>query len=452
MATLRLRKRGAAKPRQLELTSVNPRGPWFNERRALEVFRVLADCWEHRDDPLRGGFYAGLTAPQQIYTPSVLRADPIKLGQYLFFQSLTMRGGINSDDAFRSTRILWEHHPHLFDPHIVAAMPEAKFFRAIREVARDFQGADSEKGAGTYSYKLEEHVDNWRENAGTLIRIFDGDIQNVYRAVTSREHRPEASRFEATFRAVDGTFAGMQRKIFSLLTLWLQEFGLVERFALPLIVDFHCLRILFEHEILLAPFARLGPGNTKNRARRRPPGMRRYPAVRVSNRLVDAVIRWSEDFLVRHGLDSYPVSHGLWFLSRELCADYYGNKSFAKSDRKRRAVTARLVKDEELRSVTSWPMSYRDSCRFCPVEATCRIRIPAGPYYDWGVMVRAGEHLTYPGRAPELMPGWRQLPGRYRNAKSRRGLARRPAAKPRAQNGHQLKLFQARKRQPGQKP
>ncbi len=448
MATLRAAARGAAKPRQLEIKAVQ--SPWFHERRALEVFRTLGDCWNHRADPLRGGFCAGLTPPQRISTPTALRADPLKLGHYFFFQALTMRGGINSDDAFRSTRILWEHYPHLFDPRTVAAMPEAEFIRAIREVARKFQGADSEKGAGTYSYKLKEHVDNWRENADALIRAFDGDIRNVYRTDPPHAHRPEASRFEATFRGVAGAFAGMQRKIFSLLTMWLQEFGLVEEFPLPLIVDFHCLRILFEHEIILAPFARLGPGTTKNRARRRPPGMRRYPAVRISNRLVDAVIRWSEGFLVRHGLNSYPVSHGLWFLSRELCADYYGNTSFAKQKPKRRAVTARLVTDEELRSVTSWPASYRDSCRFCPVEATCRVRIPAGPYYDWGVMVRAGEHLTYPGRAPELVPGWRWLPARFRNAKARNGLGRRPPPSPPLTNGDQLLLFPRRKRRVAQ--
>lgn len=442
MATSRRTERGAAKPRQLELKALRPHGPWFNERRALEVFRTLAECWEGRADPIRGGFLAGLVVPQQAYTPTCLRSDPVKFGHYLFFQALTMRGGINSDDAFRATRMLWTQHPHLFDPVVVAQMPEAEFFRAIRRTAREFQGADSAEGAGTYSYKLEEHVDHWRENAGRLNRDFGGDVRAIYAGVRG---------FEEGFGRVDGVFGGMRRKIFSLLTMWLQEFGLIPKFPLPLIVDFHCLRVLFEQEILLAAAFRLGPGKSKNPARRRPSALRSYRAVRITERLVDEVTWWSQDFLIRHRLDSYAVSHGLWFLSRELCAAYHGNKSFGKPDPKRRAVTARLVTDEELRVLDNWPRNYRDPCRFCPVETTCKVRIPAGPYYDWGVMVQTGEHVPYPGRKQELAADWRWLPALFRNAKARNGLARRPPASPPPTSDNQLLLFPRQKRR-GNRP
>lgn len=438
MATSRRTERGAAPPRQLELTALRPHGPWFNERRALEVFRVLAHSWENRDDALCGGFYAGLIPPQQEYTPDELRGKPLELGRYFFFQALTMRGGINSVDAFRATRMLWEKHPVLFDPVQVVETPEAEFLRAIRQTAHELQGARGTKGAGTYSYKLEENVNHWRENARRLIKEFGGDIRTIYQGVRG---------FEEGFARVDGVFKGMRRKIFSLLTMWLQEFGLIPEFALPIIVDFHCLRVLFEQEILLARPFRLGPGKSKNPARRRPPALRNYLAVRITERLVDEVIWWSQDFLIRHRLDAYAVSHGLWFLSRELCAAYHGNKSFGTPDPKRRAVTARLVTDEELRAMRAWPRTYRDPCRFCPVEDTCRVRIPAGPYYDWGVMVHAGAHIPYPGRRDELATDWRWLPARFRNAKARNGLARRPTATPKpVPNNNQLQLFLTRTR------
>ena len=265
-----LQKRGAATPRQTSLGThrFGSRGIWFDEERALLVFTTLAHEWtESRINPGRGGFYSRLVAPQQRWTPSELRGDPRLLGQWLFFAAIPMRGGINSDDAFRFLKALWQSRPRLFNPHTVAGMSENDLITAFEEIGAAFQRSSGAKRAGTFSYKKEEHARHWRQNAITLVERWDGDVRAIYRGVTG---------FEDAFKHTG--FRGMRRKIFALLSLWLQEFCLIPAFPLPIVVDFHCLRALLEHEILVAPHERFGPGSPRIPERRRPRSL--PPAVR----------------------------------------------------------------------------------------------------------------------------------------------------------------------------
>ena len=116
----------------------------------------------------------------------------------------------------------------------------------------------------------------------------------------------------------------------------------------------------------------------------------------------------------------YDVAHGLWYLSRTLCASYQGNRSKEKRLEGRRTITEFLVDAEALKRGEGWPKNYRDPCRFCPVERTCKVAIPSGPYFDWGVMVKAGRHVRYPFRQKRFGGiSWRAMPGSFRSSKNR---------------------------------
>lgn len=388
----------------------------FDEKRALEVFQVCERVWREGQ-----GFFAGLKSPQQRYTPEEIRENPLELSHWFFTVSIPMRGGINSEDAFRFMRLLYRQNPPLFAPESLVEIPSGDIIRAIRHTA-GFQnsgsGSRGQKRAGTLSYKLEEHIQAWKQNAVVLLKQWKGDIRQVFEGTRS---------FEEAFRRIDSSkqnparFVGMRRKIFSLLATWLQEFDLIHKFQLPLIVDFHVMRVLLEQEILLPQWVELGPGKSSRPERQRPETLWSYKAVKVTESVVNQVIAWSLEFLAAHNLSAHDVSHGLWFLSRELCASYYGNRSFSKKTGNKAGVTQRLVKPDMLVAIGGWPARYRDPCWFCPLEQTCAISIPAGPYYDWGVMVNAGPHVHYPGRHP-LLPGvdWQAMPVRFRNSKNRR--------------------------------
>jgi len=351
-------------------------------------------------------------APQRQWLPPDIGDDPIKLGHWFFFMSLPMRVGINSDDAFRFMYELYLDNPDLFNPYTVMKISPKDVLAVVKKVARRIHpgGSQGDKKEGTFSYQSNQHSNIWVDNSARLVNFWGGDIRNVFWGITE---------FEEAFRRIDHErnpvgFRGMRRKIFSLLTMWLQEFALIHKFPLPLIVDFHAIRLLLQLRILAVEYKPLGPGNSKREERMRPQSMWHYLAIRITEKIVDEVIIWSQRFLMQHGLDPYDVGHGVWFLSRELCKNYYGNRSIERRLGKRRTVTERLITDEELKSLSSWPANYRDPCQFCHVENMCKIRIPAGPYFDWGVMVNAGKHVTFPGRSEALSVITRDMPVSFR--------------------------------------
>ncbi|MBI2097263.1 MAG: hypothetical protein HYT40_03940 [Candidatus Sungbacteria bacterium] len=410
MAARRDNRRGAALPRphQLQIGTFYSRSVWFDEERARIIF---AEAGERYRKGVGYNFGLQQIQPQHVYTPpSLIAIGGRDLANWFFFLSLSQRGGLNSDDSIRLTRAVWDRRPDLFDPKHVALLHAAEIRRAIIGVAVEFYPQlNGETRAGSLSYKLKEFARHWRLNAMALDQYWGGDIRNLF---------AESRTFEEYFLLIDrGSqkkpedkrigFYGMRRKIFSLLAFWLIEFQLVRRFRTPLVVDFHVLRVLLQLRILGVTWRRLGPGDPKIMARRRPRALWKYPAVHIHEGLVNQVIAWSYEFLIRHELDPFDVHNGLWNLSRTLCASYYGNKSrtvrrFDPAAKKWHAVTARLVKVSQLHNVSAWPQSYRDLCRYCPFEEYCGLAIPAGPYYDWGEGVNAGPHVVFPGRQPAL--------------------------------------------------
>ena len=414
-----LKTTGAAMPRpsQLLLGMHYTKTVSFDEERARTVFREVGDRYR-----MGVGFFSGVRRiqPQHLYTPAELKElGGLELANWFFFLSISQRGGLNSDDSIRLTRAVWDRRPDLFNPPQAAALSPREIRRAILGVAAEFYPKISgATGGGSLSFKLREFARHWRLNAAALDAHWGGDVRNVF---------TEPRTFEEYFLLIDrGSqkppkqnprgFYGMRRKIFSLLIFWLIEFELVSYFRIPLVVDFHVLRALIQLGVLQVNWKPLGRGNPKIEARLRPRALRQYPAVHVHETLINQVIGWSCDFLIRENLSPFDVGNGLWNLSRVLCASYYGNKSesvrrFDPEARKWHNVTAKLVNSAKLNRVSAWPKNYRDLCRYCPFERYCGLAIPAGPYYDWGQNVNAGEHVVYPGREATLggIP-WYDLP------------------------------------------
>src|SRR3989338_1419655 len=384
-----------------------------NEKLAFKFFKTLGVWWQEKR-----GFYADLIPPQRRWFPEELRSDPQKLGWWFFCVAIPIRGGINSDDAFRFVYELYRDRPDLFNPYVAMYMEPEEIAGATEKVAMRIHpgGSQGEKQKGTFSYQSYQHERIWIHNAKVLVEHWGADLRNVFEG---------ALDFEKAFAKIDHKrskkgFRGMRRKIFSLMTTWLIEFGLVPDFQLPLIIDFHAMRLLLMHEIIQVEFSELGPGKPRDPLRIRPESMWKHAAVHISEPFVDQVIFWTLAFLKKYKRllpCQYDIAHGKWFLSRVLCPDYYGNRSFEQKheDGKRRGLTERLVSDEELLEIETWPVSYRDPCRLCPVEESCKARFPQGPYFDWGAMVRAGDHITYPLRKvePHFRIITRDMPGTF---------------------------------------
>lgn len=345
----------------------------FNASRAKEVFGILDAAWKNRS-----GIFKNAILPEDRW---LAPEDFKEHANWLFYAALPMRGGLISESPFKWLFKIREIFPGLFEPETVVEKwtPERikiAFAEASKEILNG-NGTGEPEGAGVLSYKGEEHCKAWYENSLVLVRYWGGDLRNVFWGVTE---------FEEAFRRVDhkknlAGFKGMRRKIFSLLTIWLQNRDLIPVFPTPIPVDFHALRVLWATGILEVESGEFHPNGNH------PAQIRGKQAVRIYEGFVDAVAKWSQTFITKNGFSHRNINPALWFLSRMLCAGHFQNSS-----RKR----GELIEAEELTELMRWPRTYQDPCAHCPIEKFCAWAIPAMPYYRWGLLVRLGERVDYP--------------------------------------------------------
>lgn len=353
----------------------------FNEKIALEVFRILDDAWANKK-----GIFSDIILPQDLWISKNLWKSFSEKDQanFLFYGSLPMRGGLVSEDPFKWLWALRQKFPEMFDPKIVSEKwsPE-KIKKAFKSVTKELLNGigTGKKGGGALSYKMKQHAENWYKNSKNLYRFYESDIRNVF--------KHGVIDFEEAFRRIDykrsgACFFGMRRKIFSLLTIFLQEKNLIPVFPTPIPVDFHALRILWSTKILILrdwakPF--------KPTQKKHPKQLKGKLSIRVWESLTDQTAKWSQEFLEKHKISHLNINPALWVLSRSLCSEHLQTSS--RKDGKEFFTKGRLMKNPNL-----WPKNYKNPCSFCFVEKFCKYAIPAAPYYTGGLLIRM-ERVPY---------------------------------------------------------
>ncbi len=369
----------------------------FNEVNAHQVFGILDKMWVQK----KGIFKKNNVLPENRY-PVI--ADEREYANFLFCAALPMRGGVISDSPFRWLWELRRKFPSLFEPEAVAKLwlPEEILdaFRTVTVKVLNGNGI-GEKGYGVLSMHAEQHAKNWYENLSVLHRSWGGDIRNVFLSV---------SDFEEAFARIDykrseKPFKGMRRKIFSLLTIWLQEKELIPLFPTPIPVDFHALRILWATEVIDFAFAKPFVPREKHS-----PQLSGKIAVRMFEGYIDQVAIWSQKFIQKNGFSHMNINPAIWILSRVLCAENFQNSS--RKDGKRYFEAGEIMKNPDI-----WPNKYRDPCLSCPLEYFCKWAIPSAPYYRWGLLTRISERVAYNGPNLRLPFNWVEIP--YFNPKKR---------------------------------
>jgi len=347
----------------------------FDEKRAREVFQILENGWQRRN-----GIFNGIVLPQDRWDAPV---DNREHANWLFYTALPMRGGIMSEEPFKWMWKLKQRFPELFEPaEIAGKWTLEKMKEAFIEVTAEILNGNGvgEMGAGALSWNMDEHIRSWHKNSVVLSRYWGSDIRNIFWGVTE---------FEEAFRRVDHYhvetgFKGMRRKIFSLLTIWLQERNLIPLFPTPIPIDFHALRILWGTEVLKLN----GLAKPFNPASYQAEQLRGKTALRISEKFMDAIAKWSQKFIHKSGFSHMNINPAIWVLSRSMCSEHVQTSS--KKD------GSLYAKADLLKNVSAWPKKYKDPCSYCPVEKWCKWAIPAAPYYRWGMLVRAGKRVLYP--------------------------------------------------------
>ncbi|MEK7555339.1 MAG: hypothetical protein AAB516_00755 [Patescibacteria group bacterium] len=346
----------------------------FNEKIAVRVFGILAEIWHKKK-----GIFSKVVLPQDIYLPKF--KNNRDMANWFFYSALPMRGGLISEDPMKWLFALYKANPEIFNPVEVSVKWNAeKILDAFKNVTSGIINGNGKgkNGGGALSYKMDEHARAWYENSVVLSKYWGGDLRNVYWGCID---------FEEAFRRVDyyrtkAGFKGMRRKIFSLLTIWLQEKNLIPIFPGPIPVDFHALRIMCSTDIIdfkktAKPFIRK---NSKH-----PEALAGKLTIRISEKFMDTAAKWTQKFLYKSNLSYMYVNPAVWVLSRELCAKHVQNASRSNGSK---------FNETEIEKFSS--KKYREPCGSCPIEEFCKWSFPAAPYYKWGLLTRIGKRVSHP--------------------------------------------------------
>lgn len=377
--------------------------PRFDEDRAVQLFTILQNLWDNKEH-----VFNGIVLPQDRWP---IPDDPVQAANYFAYAAITQRGGVVSEDPFKWVNHLREKHPDLFDPFAVASRwtpqriedviklavierrswapgPEqVTFFKLTQKKKKKRRGKNKEL------YKLDEFAASWFENSVTLAERWNGNTLNIFDGV---------EEFEEAFARIDHknkvnkglrAFIGIRRKIFSLLTIWLQEKGFIPVFPTPIPVDFHAQRLLFGTHVVepdgLQPF---------QGKKIHPPDFNGRNIVRVTERITDIIALWSQPFMVKHGFSHLSINPALWVLSRELCPRELQTKGTGRGrkESRRSRKKIKLLYPEVLEArPDKWPSGYVDVARACPLSHLCSMAIPSSPFYAFGMLLLL-RRIAYP--------------------------------------------------------
>ncbi len=317
-----------------------------NRERVVEVFGLQLDAFYHNGHPYDLPDAILPQAPENL--PESLRT---KIGSrehamFLFILCYWMRGGIKSYAATRALTRLYDRHPHIFLPESEPEINEDELLQWLKDVGLNFIAKEVSKKA-------------WKRNLRTIARLYAGDPRNIFAGINTYEEACERIQNKR-----GKGFYGFQEKMVSMIIYFFMDAGIVDRWHFPIPVDFHVLRTVFAHEIVIADAEEKGVN-----------GFYTKPILATVREL-------SYDYCVKDNVDPVDLCSAVWLYSGIMCSEHPGNQS--KSGRNR-------GRDTEIWPVERWTLShtraFERTCRVCSLRSTCRWCVPAKEYYIGGRVV-----------------------------------------------------------------
>lgn len=325
--------------------------------KADQVFGRLMELYKANGDP-----YSRPTTvlpEDERFLPSNLEVGGAAEARYWFALCYYMRGTVDSVLAARLLAEVHEAEPDIFNfPH-AAALSEQQLSRILVANGLPHMAATSAR--------------HWVYNAQYLIERKITDPCKLYKDVTSYEQL--CGRITP--------LKGFQKKMVSMLTYYYDVRGLVEiaDYAVP--VDFHVMRIVNAHEMLIynAP----------------PPGGN-YGTEVAQNAARELTTAYAE----RHQVKVKDLAAAIWLFSSAMCA--------------LSPVTAMSTETYEARSTKfswvepNWNLAqlrnYNASCGRCPIASTCEWAIGSPPWYRAGVLLARDRRRKDPRLTPLSLFGF----------------------------------------------
>ncbi len=303
----------------------------------------------------------GAVIPQEII-PEAIRQNPEELYNFYFYICLYMRGGIESLQAFRAVLRMRDDHPQIFDPIVAQHLTHAE----LRPIIARYVGWDSKAVARFWIENSRRLVRNWNGQAKKLfagLRTYEEALRRIKNKRTKREWK-EACLVDDRGEG----FMGFQPKMVSMLLYFIDWEGLLEtQFLYPTPADFHNFRFGLALQIIV-----LDP---------RPVNLRSTEVLSLPWRKL--TLRYLE---ARRGrVTPVELADAIWLFSLTLCGaspltDYHERKD-------KKGLGMFQAEDLPHMSVPDFRApKYRErlkrTCLSCPLIGSCRLAIPAGPYYQ----------------------------------------------------------------------
>ena len=267
---------------------------------------------------------------------------------FLFVSCYWMRGGIKSGEAIRRLTRIYMSFPEIFLPEFILEMHEIELpaFAAFLRLFR-------------LGFNADESAKIWKKNFQKISSEWNGDPRKIFENVSTYE--------EACDRIQNKNgngFHGFQEKMVSMITYFFMDAGIIDRWHFPIPVDFHVLRTVFAHEIIVAEPSEANGNGFYTRG------------------VLAAVRKLFQNYCTEHNVDPVILCEAVWLHSGLMCNQHPGNQTNEGEQDGRKT---------KLTPVPKWSLAqaktYDRICAVCVVRKTCVWCIPSAEYYVAGKLV-----------------------------------------------------------------
>ncbi len=262
--------------------------------RAQYVFDTLIGAFRNKSYPYDRVFPPQIkeNLPQNLVWGSREHAN------FLFHSCYYMRGGIQSDEAFRRLSSIYSEHPAMFNPETFEKEPSLYDSKNIVRILQEHRLGYHKQIAGFWIKNAHKLNLFWK---GSPLSVFEKakDYEDLCKILIANGKREADKR---------NGFHGFQYKMVSMLVYFYVDALLIDPISFPIPVDFHVLRILTANKLLVVEGMESGMDLFKDE----------YKA---------SARELTEVYCIKNAVSPVELCEALWLLSRTLCVLNPGNSS-----------------------------------------------------------------------------------------------------------------------------